>query len=468
MSTDSEAGSDGYTIGSRVQRPGFRTDRALASKPVAPPSDDSGDDAGTRRRKKKHRKHRKSHRKRQDGGADGSAGEEEGRRRRSKRKSARVKSEDGSQSAGRPLKRAKREPGTAVSGGAGSPGDGSNAGVIDLIAETLEEFEGSGSADDSPLDLEAEIMSSTRAKKGGRRRKSTAPEDTGKKANVLLPTDSKVELIDLSSDEGEVDLGIGSSPARRRRRVAGFERVGQADATRTKLQPRTRALLDKIRDATETNRAVVDSILTDSEDQSSDADAGASETLVVLLRAEKADASGGNREMIPQSKLKIRIEYSASPLTACLKTLLAHIDSNHPIEDCTILDRFECEIEPGASAKDHGVANNDELVVLLCGAISPALEDSFKYDEDDESDDDSPGGERVRLKLRFEDKHKKEKTYTIGMNDPLSKIIDAFSDFMEMDADSLRFDFDGDILEGDQTPADLDMEDDDLIDVSKL
>lgn len=49
--------------------------------------------------------------------------------------------------------------------------------------------------------------------------------------------------------------------------------------------------------------------------------------------------------------------------------------------------------------------------------------------------------------------------------DPLEKLMTAYCEFRKLARSRLKFSFDGEVLKGGETPVQLDMEDEDVIDV---
>lgn len=52
-----------------------------------------------------------------------------------------------------------------------------------------------------------------------------------------------------------------------------------------------------------------------------------------------------------------------------------------------------------------------------------------------------------------------------SQTEPLEKLMKAYCEFRRLKRSKLKFVFDGDELSGSETPVDLDMEDEDVIDV---
>lgn len=73
----------------------------------------------------------------------------------------------------------------------------------------------------------------------------------------------------------------------------------------------------------------------------------------------------------------------------------------------------------------------------------------------------------LELKLRDSKAHKKQQITLIKLNkfEPFSSLFKEYAELKQIDLKQLRFEFDGEVLEDDQTPTDLDMEDESLIDV---
>ena len=73
------------------------------------------------------------------------------------------------------------------------------------------------------------------------------------------------------------------------------------------------------------------------------------------------------------------------------------------------------------------------------------------------------GGEHINLKVVTQDGN--EIFFKCKMTTPLDKLMKAFCNRNGVAANSVRFLFDGNRINGTQTPSELDMEDGDVIDV---
>jgi len=71
---------------------------------------------------------------------------------------------------------------------------------------------------------------------------------------------------------------------------------------------------------------------------------------------------------------------------------------------------------------------------------------------------------KIEIKVQGNDANSK-KTFKISQTDPLEKLMAAYCEFRKLPRSKLKFLFDGEVLKGSETPLDLDMEDEDVIDV---
>ncbi|CEP03371.1 Ubiquitin-like domain-containing protein [Plasmodiophora brassicae] len=76
--------------------------------------------------------------------------------------------------------------------------------------------------------------------------------------------------------------------------------------------------------------------------------------------------------------------------------------------------------------------------------------------------DDAGSGEHINLKVKLQDGN--AVFFKVKKHTPLKKLMEAFCKRAGKDMESVRFLFDGQRLLADQTPADLDMVDEDEID----
>lgn len=81
-----------------------------------------------------------------------------------------------------------------------------------------------------------------------------------------------------------------------------------------------------------------------------------------------------------------------------------------------------------------------------------------------EGDDDQLGSDQIELKLRTKDK-KSEMSFVIGISERLLVVMKKYAGVKGVDVDSLRFVFDGEDLNPNETPEDLDLEGGECIDV---
>lgn len=96
------------------------------------------------------------------------------------------------------------------------------------------------------------------------------------------------------------------------------------------------------------------------------------------------------------------------------------------------------------------VADIIECVVMN----TPAMTDKI---DDEEAN-------QIEIKVQGKDADSK-KTFKISKTDPLEKLMTAYCEFRKMPHSKLKFFFDGELLNGSETPVDLDMEEEDIIDV---
>ncbi|KAJ7387395.1 Ubiquitin-2 like Rad60 SUMO-like [Desmophyllum pertusum] len=80
----------------------------------------------------------------------------------------------------------------------------------------------------------------------------------------------------------------------------------------------------------------------------------------------------------------------------------------------------------------------------------------------DEVDEDEENN--IEIKVQGNDSDSK-KTFKISKTDPLEKLMTAYCEFRKLPRSRLKFSFDGEELKGGETPVQLDMEDEDVIDV---
>ncbi|MES1916328.1 MAG: hypothetical protein MHM6MM_008156 [Cercozoa sp. M6MM] len=84
-----------------------------------------------------------------------------------------------------------------------------------------------------------------------------------------------------------------------------------------------------------------------------------------------------------------------------------------------------------------------------------------------DSQENQPAGEveePKQLQLRVKDSNGNEVLFRVKSTTKLSKLMDAYCTRVGKDRTAVRFLFDGERIKGDQTPADLEMEDNDEVD----
>ena len=84
-------------------------------------------------------------------------------------------------------------------------------------------------------------------------------------------------------------------------------------------------------------------------------------------------------------------------------------------------------------------------------------------DSEDKKPEKKEGGEGS-LNIRIRDQTGEETFFKVKKTTKLDKVFNAYSTRKGVAATSLRFLFDGSRVRGDQTPADIDMEDGDQLD----
>ena len=89
--------------------------------------------------------------------------------------------------------------------------------------------------------------------------------------------------------------------------------------------------------------------------------------------------------------------------------------------------------------------------------------DKAMADSEDKKPEKKEGGEGS-LNIRIRDQTGEETFFKVKKTTKLDKVFNAYSTRKGVAATSLRFLFDGSRVRGDQTPADIDMEDGDQLD----
>lgn len=115
------------------------------------------------------------------------------------------------------------------------------------------------------------------------------------------------------------------------------------------------------------------------------------------------------------------------------------------------------------SLKDINIVGYDTPVsvklsvadIIECVVVkTPLMTDSIEEEE----------ANKINIKVQGNDADSK-KTFQVLKTEPLEKLMKAYCEFRRLKRSKLKFVFDGDELSGSETPVDLDMEDEDVIDV---
>lgn len=77
---------------------------------------------------------------------------------------------------------------------------------------------------------------------------------------------------------------------------------------------------------------------------------------------------------------------------------------------------------------------------------------------------DAENTDKINIKVQGNDANLK-KSFQVSKTEPLDKLMTAYCQFRKLPRSRLKFHFDGDEITGSDTPVDLDMEEDDVIDV---
>jgi len=83
---------------------------------------------------------------------------------------------------------------------------------------------------------------------------------------------------------------------------------------------------------------------------------------------------------------------------------------------------------------------------------------------DEASEDKKPSKDENSLNIRIRDQTGEETFFKVKKTTKLDKVFNAYSQRKGVNSNSLRFLFDGQRVRGDQTPADIDMDDGDQLD----
>jgi hypothetical protein len=129
---------------------------------------------------------------------------------------------------------------------------------------------------------------------------------------------------------------------------------------------------------------------------------------------------------------------------------------------CKLATAFEFDgelVDPDSSAKQLDLEDDDQLTFVgdLDAPPSPSAAEAAAS-----GDGDIGAGEDARITLRVRDKRNAAEVFTVKLGDPLSKVFHAFCAARGIEP-SDQFEFDGDLVGGDSTAAELGLEDDDLL-----
>jgi hypothetical protein len=130
---------------------------------------------------------------------------------------------------------------------------------------------------------------------------------------------------------------------------------------------------------------------------------------------------------------------------------------------CKSTTEFEFDgelVDPDSSAKQLELEDDDQLTFV--GDLDAPPSPSAAAAEAAAAADDSGAGEDARITLRVRDKRNAAEVFTVKLGDPLSKVFRAFCEARGIEP-SDQFEFDGDLVGGDSTAAELGLEDDDLL-----
>ena len=108
---------------------------------------------------------------------------------------------------------------------------------------------------------------------------------------------------------------------------------------------------------------------------------------------------------------------------------------------------MDADQQGGGDAKENGSSAPSSASAAAASSSSAA---------------DAKGGEHLSLKVKSQDGN--EVFFKVKKTTTFSKVMTAYCKKVGADMDSVRFLFDGQRLRAEQTPADLDMEDEDEID----
>ncbi|KAL9981634.1 hypothetical protein ACROYT_G010366 [Oculina patagonica] len=92
--------------------------------------------------------------------------------------------------------------------------------------------------------------------------------------------------------------------------------------------------------------------------------------------------------------------------------------------------------------------------IIECVVVDTPVVDKMEEDEEN----------KIEIKVQGNDADSK-KTFKVLKTDPLEKLMTAYCEFRKLPRSRLKFSFDGEVLKGGETPDQLDMEDEDVIDV---
>jgi len=118
--------------------------------------------------------------------------------------------------------------------------------------------------------------------------------------------------------------------------------------------------------------------------------------------------------------------------------------------------------------QDYGMQDKDELDIVVAALPISVIQDideptvaSYPITHSITSPPEYIGEE---VKLKISTKTKEHAKFKFGKAEPLKKLFDAYCQQQKVNPKSVKFTFDGTVILPEQTPTDLDMEDEDLID----
>ena len=116
-----------------------------------------------------------------------------------------------------------------------------------------------------------------------------------------------------------------------------------------------------------------------------------------------------------------------------------------------------------ADGRERRRTRNDATPPTQTRTAADVQRDKAMADSEDKKPEKKEGGEGS-LNIRIRDQTGEETFFKVKKTTKLDKVFNAYSTRKGVAATSLRFLFDGSRVRGDQTPADIDMEDGDQLD----